>query len=280
MPAAMSVSQPAISTRSFVPLQNPRGLVQVSPKWTGRLRAAALAMANWACDRPCLGSFAVSCHVRAHRLVVTPQVCACPLAPTPRACAYPCSAFALACRRCLGFVLALSRQHLRRRLVHMLGLPSPGNISTSRSAMPCAQGTNASGLAAVAFSASPAGSTPAVPSARLVQRPQPAAPPLVRARQRPKVRLFLLPYPRPSMRAQDCQGLRGRHHGALMSRPMLTLPLISPGHLWQVGWFQGFGATGFGGVPLSGNTLSRWIIAHEGVMWRRNGGRGENNDEE
>src|SRR6266581_2187668 len=50
-------------------------------------------------------------------------------------------------------------------------LPSPGNISTSRLATLCAQGTNASGLAAVAFSASPAGSTPTVPSARACASP-------------------------------------------------------------------------------------------------------------
>jgi len=37
---------------------------------------------------------------------------------------------------------------------------------------------------------------------------------------------------------------------------------------------------GFGGVLLSGNALSRQIIVGEGVRWRQNGGKGENNDEE
>ena len=98
MPAVMST---AFSTRSFAPLsaslQNPRCLVP--PLWTARLRVTALATANYTCDRPRLGSLAVSCHVRAHRLVVTPRVCACPLAPAPRACARPAVAPRCVCPR-------------------------------------------------------------------------------------------------------------------------------------------------------------------------------------
>ena len=44
-------------------------------------------------------------------------------------------------------------------------------ISTSTLTMPCTQGTNALGLVAVAFSVSPAGSTPTVPLARASAAP-------------------------------------------------------------------------------------------------------------
>ena len=78
MPAAMTMASSGFSTRNFAPLaasfQDPRGLVP--PKRTGRLRPTALATANWTYNRPRLGSLAVSCRVRAHRLVVTPWVCA------------------------------------------------------------------------------------------------------------------------------------------------------------------------------------------------------------
>src|SRR5260221_1500788 len=93
------------------------------PKWTGRLRATALAMVNCTCDCPHLGTLAVSCCVHAHRLVVTPRVWGLHLLPragTSSMCS-PCSdASVLACRRRLDFVLALSWQHLRWRLVRML----------------------------------------------------------------------------------------------------------------------------------------------------------------
>ena len=50
------------------------------------------------------------------------------------------------------------------------------------------------------------------------------------------------------------------------------------------GGFKGSGATGFDGVPLSGSTLSRRIIACEGVTVSggdgTGGGKGENDDEE
>ena len=61
------------------------------------------------------------------------------------------------------------------------GLPFSG-VSTMYLALPFAQGTNASDLAVVALSASPAGSTLAVPSPRAG-----ATPPLVHACQHPSI---------------------------------------------------------------------------------------------
>src|SRR6266581_7840961 len=75
MPAAMTMASTGFSSRIFAPLaaslQDPRGLVP--PKRAGRLRATALVTANWTCNRPRLGSLAVSCRVCAHHLVVTPR---------------------------------------------------------------------------------------------------------------------------------------------------------------------------------------------------------------
>ena len=89
----------------------------------------ALATANRACMCPPLGCLATLRRIRAHPLVAAPWVFVCPFAVAPRA----------------------------------LGSPSCGDLSTLRPALSCAQGTNALGLAARAFSASLAGSTPAVP---------------------------------------------------------------------------------------------------------------------
>ena len=89
--------------------------------------------------------------------------------------------FAFACRRHLDCVLCLSCRCLGYAPSPRGGpsglrlpfcgssctyLPSCSNPSTLCLATPCAQGTYASDLAAMALSASPAGSTPEVPSAK------------------------------------------------------------------------------------------------------------------
>ena len=92
-------------------------------------------------------------------------------------------AFALLWQRLL-FTLAFLRRWLVVApvlwwwLVHDL----IGKLLTSRPGSPCAQGTSASSLAAVAILALPAGSTPAVPSARADAAPMTgnAPPPFVR----------------------------------------------------------------------------------------------------
>ena len=111
----------------MAPLLDPKGLIP--PKWTGRLRAMALATANRARMCPRLGCLATLRRIRAHPLVAAPRGFVCPFVVAPRA----------------------------------LGSPSHGDLLTLRPALSCAQGTNALGLAVTAFSASPAGSTPAVP---------------------------------------------------------------------------------------------------------------------
>jgi len=69
-------------------------------------------------------------------------------------------------------------------------LASPcGGLSSLLPASPYAPGSNALGLAAVAFSAPPAGSAPAVPSAMESTAPTSGSVPLVRACQRPRVQL-------------------------------------------------------------------------------------------
>jgi len=70
-------------------------------------------------------------------------------------------------------------------------LHSPGNISTSHSAMPCAQGTNASCLVVVAFSASLVGSMPAVPLARASAAPTTSSTPPHSSVSTPKGSTFL-----------------------------------------------------------------------------------------
>jgi len=102
--------QQAPSNRVFAPsvasLLDPMGLVP--PKWSGRLRAPALAAANRACICPHLGSLAASCRVHAHRLVVAPRgvrVCACLLVATSRLCAWPRLVVSRCVRAC-GFVAA------------------------------------------------------------------------------------------------------------------------------------------------------------------------------
>jgi len=63
-------------------------------------------------------------------------------------------------------------------------LLSCGGVSGIGPASPCVQGANASGLAALALSASLAGSMPSVPPARAGVAPTTGTTPLVRARQR------------------------------------------------------------------------------------------------
>ena len=90
----------------------------------------ALTTANRARMCPCLGCLAPLRCIRAHPLVAAPCVFVCPFAVAPRA----------------------------------LGSPSHGDLSTLHPALSCVQGTNALDLAVMAFSAKPAGPTPAVPS--------------------------------------------------------------------------------------------------------------------
>ena len=125
----------------------------------------ALAAANQARVRP---------HSR--RVAASRRVCARPPVAAPRG--YPC-AHAPIWRR-VDFVLALLRE---RRFRHVFALQrqclefvrsigiSRGVISCLHTALSFAKGANASSLAAEALSASPAGSTAAVPSARASAAP-------------------------------------------------------------------------------------------------------------
>jgi len=217
--------QQAFSTRKFAPsaasLQGSKGLVP--PKWTGRPRRLSLWPARHS------PSFVLPCGV----------------VPCSGGSTLVCSrqhldfGFAF-CPRSSTLALTLPWQRLRFWLLDFvltlrsgasgggscMRLPSHGSVSSSRLVSPCIQSANASDLAAVAHSAAPVGSTPAVSSTRGPGLGSPCDwhPPLVRACQHPRVRLFLLPCPRLSMQAQDCQGLWGHHHGVLVSRPMLMPP--------------------------------------------------------
>ena len=85
--ARCDVNSMVFSLGGFPPVSQGPGPGPVPPKWIGRLRAAALTMANLGLrsptDHPCLGSFVVSCHACAHHLVVIPRVFACPLMLAP-----------------------------------------------------------------------------------------------------------------------------------------------------------------------------------------------------
>ena len=105
--------------------------------------------------------FAMSFHVHTCPLVAASQV-------------FACGGASSSCLPCHNSSHPL-------RCLPSFGLPFSG-ASTMYLASPFAQGTNASDLAAVALSASPAGSTPAVPSPRAG-----ATPPLVHACQHPSV---------------------------------------------------------------------------------------------
>ena len=81
-------------------------------------------------------------------------------------------------------------------------------VSTScpRPALSCAQDTHALGLAVAAFSVSPAGSTPAVPSAKAGAAPATGNAPLVRRRHCQRVRLHTWQrlWPRQQAREERC----------------------------------------------------------------------------
>jgi len=91
MPALVSMASTGLFELRIcsqsAPLLDPRSLVP--PKWTGQLRAMALATASQACMCPHLGCLATLCHIRAHPLVAVPQVFVSLFAVTPRALACP-----------------------------------------------------------------------------------------------------------------------------------------------------------------------------------------------
>jgi hypothetical protein len=148
----------------------------VPPKWlrTGRLCATTLTGLSRAQLPPCLGSLvAVPCARACHLAAACPsQRHVCPFMMALPVCARPLVAVhrALTCAGCLWGTSGL---HLPFRGSALGGsscvhLPSCSSVSTSS---PClalsrAQGTSALDLTAVAFSALPVGSKPAVPSAR------------------------------------------------------------------------------------------------------------------
>ena len=130
-------------------------------------------------------------------------------------------------------------------------LPSRGGVSTlrPRPALSRAQGTSASDLAAVAFSASPAGSKPAVPSTSAGAVPTTGSAPPRSCALTPEGLRFLTFVFSPWQQARE-------GHESQVRRPVpTTLPLISA-ELMLIGWISGLGATGFGGSPLGGNAFT------------------------
>ena len=176
-------------TPRLAPL-DPKGLVLAM--WTGRLRAISLAV-----DRACV-CLHVVCQQYSHLATVS-RVWGPPFvaAPQLRVCVLPLFGYACAC----SFVAAplvwacpSAAAAAAAATAVACGLPSPlvaapllvtrtwpcREPSTSRPALPCPQGTSASSLAAFAISALPAGSTPAVRSARAGAAPTTGNAPLVR----------------------------------------------------------------------------------------------------
>jgi hypothetical protein len=214
-------------TPSAASLQDPQGLVL--PKWAGCLCATALAMVDWACNRPRLGCPAALCCICArpfaaalkHAIVAinlqwgVPHACTQQLLSGPLTTPVKNAPTLLQCVArhisCQPVVLAftLIRVPLRHRVAFpwvcapscnggsswvlrfspirvrlyshcrdsasgggssALRLPSR-RVTTSHPVSPCVQGANASDLAVAAFSASPAGSMPAVLLAKTCAAP-------------------------------------------------------------------------------------------------------------
>ena len=182
---------------------------------------------------PLLGSLAVSCRVRAHRLMV----CACPLAPAPRRlavaprCVCPQARLSRVFRCCLDFVAcSFAAAYRAAARAHACLLTTPRLRVRLRLAP---RSTNASGLAVVAFLASPAGSTPAVPSARACISPTTSSAPPCSCVSTPEGSTFLARMsasPQPHAHgcgAQLCASSVMRHTPALLPR-VGKLPTPSP----------------------------------------------------
>ena len=120
----------------------------------------------------------------------------------------------------------------------------------------CTQGTNTSDLAAMALSASPVGSTPVVPSARAVQRPQPTTLHLTHPCQHPRVRFS------PCLHSWLCQEfLKATSSGN--AGELSGTDGIPPASCRSSSCGFGFESSGpdfseivFGGAPLCGSALS------------------------
>ena len=167
----------------------------------------------------------------------------------------------------LWFALALLRLRLRRRLVYALAFSrEPSRLS--RSATPCAQGTNASSLAAMAPSALPASPTPAVPSARAGAAPATGnAPPRSCASTLEGSSSPASAFSATPASPKGCGSMSSGNAGESPGTNG-TPPCFLPVFCLQLQRLRGFGATAFGGRPLGGSALSQRILAR----WRRNRG--------